>query len=60
MSRNVPPAESRKNAGNGAKREQKSELFLMKFSRAGWKLSAAIEACREKKLPAARAARKIH
>jgi hypothetical protein len=33
----------------------KSELFLMKFSRAPRKLSAAADVYREKKLPSARA-----
>src|SRR4051794_7249921 len=46
----VPGAESRERR----QPRQKSELFLMKFSRAPRKLSAAGEVYREKKLPHAR------
>jgi hypothetical protein len=52
-------AKSRKTAGNGVKPGEKSELFLMKFSRARRKFSAAIQPREEKKLPAASAAQQI-
>jgi hypothetical protein len=52
-------AKSRRNAGHGANSGEKSELFLMKFSRARRKFSAAIERREEKKLPTARAPQQI-